>query len=71
MIPEVDSQGGLRRSVCGQVSVNLGSGVEGKFRAWGVYWGFIGLISRFYLDNGKENGNYYLGFKVGSEFTAG
>ena len=25
-----------------------------------VYWGYLGL----FRDNGKENGNYYLGFRV-------
>ena len=33
----------------------------------GIYRGYIGIIGvywGFYRDNGKENGNYYLGFKV-------
>ena len=28
------------------------------------YIGIIGTISGLYGDNGKENGNYYLGFRV-------
>ena len=31
------------------------------------YWGHIGVVLglyRGYRDNGKENGNYYLGFRV-------
>ena len=26
--------------------------------------GYLGLILGLYWDNGKENGNYYLGFRV-------
>ena len=33
--------------------------------------GIIGSILGFYRNNGKENGNYYLGFRVkGSIFSA-
>ena len=28
----------------------------------GLYWDYIGVILGLYRDNGKENGNYYLGF---------
>ena len=28
------------------------------------YIGIIGIIYGIYWDNGKENGNYYLGFRV-------
>ena len=28
------------------------------------YRGYIGVILGLYRDNGKENGNYYLGFRV-------
>ena len=28
------------------------------------YMGVIGYILGLYRDNGKENGNYYLGFRV-------
>ena len=27
-----------------------------------VYWGYISGNRELYKDNGKENGNYYLGF---------
>ena len=30
----------------------------------GIYRGYIGVIWGFYRDNGKENGSYYLGFRV-------
>ena len=30
----------------------------------GIYWGYIGDVLGINWDNGKENGNYYLGFKV-------
>ena len=30
----------------------------------GLYWDDIGGILELYRDNGKENGNYYLGFRV-------
>ena len=29
----------------------------------GLYRGYIGLTLGLYRDNGKENGNYYLGFR--------
>ena len=29
----------------------------------GLYRGYIGVISGLYKDNGKEDGNYYLGFR--------
>ena len=29
-----------------------------------LYWDYIGVILGSYRDNGKENGNYYLGFRV-------
>ena len=31
---------------------------------YGLYMGYIGVILGLYKDNGKENGNYYLGFRV-------
>ena len=40
---------------------------------WGLYWGYIGIMEknmetvapiRLYGNNGKEHGNYYLGFRV-------
>ena len=35
------------------------------FRVLGfrVYGGYIRVISGLYRENGKENGNYYLGFR--------
>ena len=30
----------------------------------GVYEGYIGIILGLHRDNGKENGSYYLGFRV-------
>ena len=30
----------------------------------GGYRDYIGVVLRLYRDNGKENGNYYLGFRV-------
>ena len=33
------------------------------FRVWGLM-GYIGVILGLYLENGKENGIYYLGFRV-------
>ena len=32
-------------------------------RIWGIYWG-LGFRVRNSWDNGKENGNYYLSFRV-------
>ena len=31
------------------------------------YIGVLGYILGLYWDNGKENGNYYLGFRVSSK----
>ena len=30
----------------------------------GTTVGYVGIIWGLYWDNGKENGNYYLGFRV-------
>ena len=30
----------------------------------GLYWGYMKDMLGLYRDNGKENGNYYLGFGV-------
>ena len=30
----------------------------------GLYWGYIGVILGLYGENGKENGIYYLEFRV-------
>ena len=30
----------------------------------GLYRGYIGVVLGLYRDNGKENGNYCLGFRV-------
>ena len=30
----------------------------------GIYKDYIGVIQGLYGDNGKENGNYYVGFRV-------
>ena len=30
----------------------------------GSYYSILGYILGLYRDNGKENGNYYLGFRV-------
>ena len=40
--------------------LHLGGEVEGS----GLYWGYIRVILGLYGDNGKENGSYYLGFRV-------
>ena len=32
----------------------------------GARWGNIRVLLELYRDNGKENGNYYLGFRVGN-----
>ena len=37
---------------------------HGNYRDYGDYIGMLGYILGFYWDNGKENGNYYLGFIV-------
>ena len=29
-----------------------------------LYWGYIGITLGLHWDKGKENGNYYLGFRV-------
>ena len=31
---------------------------------WGLYWGPLTFGKLPYWDNGKENGSYYLGFRV-------
>ena len=34
-----------------------------------ILWGYIGIIFGYFglhRENGKENGNYYLGFRVGT-----
>ena len=44
--------------------------VRQKYRYWGLYWGSIGIIGYIlglYWDNGKENGKYYLGFRIGAQ----
>ena len=30
----------------------------------GLYWGFMAVVLGLYWDNGKENGNYYLGCRA-------
>ena len=30
----------------------------------GTHWGNFGVLLGLYRDNGKENGNYYLGFEI-------
>ena len=42
---------------------NWGLGFRvGPFK--GIYRDYIGVILGLYGDNGKENGNYYVGFRV-------
>ena len=46
------------------VSLNYIGIMEKKIETIGIIGGQIGVLLGFYRDNGKENGNYYLGFRV-------
>ena len=52
------TQGGLKSKGSG-----LGAAIGGLGNKviLGLYWGYIGVILGLYWDNGKENGNYYVG----------
>ena len=38
--------------------------MEKKMETTIVFRGYIGIILGLYRDNGKEHGNYYVGFRV-------
>ena len=59
--------GGLRDQVPKSWTHAAGRKVKKGLTHWvilGLYWGYIGDLLGLYLDNGKENGNYDLGFRV-------
>ena len=40
---------------------------NGSYRDYRIILGHIRVILGLYMDNGKENGSYYLGFALGAE----